>query len=56
MFADSDSLLDEAVEILGEVGCQTFSLQDPQDLVAGDETDLGNTMGVTQDHTYRQII
>lgn len=51
MLPDGHSLLDEVVEILGQVRGQTLGLQDPEDLVASDETNLGHTMGVPQNHT-----
>lgn len=52
MLPDSHSLLDEVVEVLGQVRGQTLGLEDPQDLVAGDKTYLGHTMGVPQNHTW----
>lgn len=51
MLPDCHSLLDEVVEILGQVRGQTLGLEDPQDLVASDETHLGHTMGVPQNYT-----
>lgn len=52
MLPDGHSLLDEVVQILGQVGGQALGLEDPQDLVARDETHLGDTVGVPQDHTW----
>lgn len=52
MLPDGHSLLDEVVEILRQVWGQTLGLQDPQDLVAGNETYLSHTMGVPQNNTY----
>lgn len=52
MLPDSHSLLDEVVEVLRQIRGQTLGLEDPQDLVAGDETNLGHTVGVPQDHTW----
>lgn len=51
MLPDCHSLLDEVVEILGQVRGQALGLEDPQDLVTGDEAHLGHTMGVPQNHT-----
>ena len=48
---DADGLLDQVVDVLGEVGSQTLALEDAEDLVAGDEPDLGNTMGIPEDDT-----
>jgi len=52
MLPDCDSLLDEVVEILRQIRGQTLGLQDPQDLVASDETNLSHTMGIPQNHTW----
>lgn len=51
MLPDRHCLLDEVVEILGQVRGQALGLEDPQDLVASDEAYLGHTMGVPQNHT-----
>lgn len=50
---DGHSLLDQVVQVLGQIWGQTFGLQDPQDLVAGDEANLGHTVRVPQNHTWR---
>ena len=55
MLADGHSLLDEEVDVLWQVGGEPLPLQDPKDLVASDESDLGNTVGVPQDHTNLKI-
>ena len=55
MLADGHSLLDEEVDVLWQVGSEPLPLQDPKDLVASDESDLGNTVGVPQDHTNLKI-
>lgn len=52
MLPDCHSLLDKVVEILGQVRGQTLGLEDPQNLVAGDKTHLGHTVGVPQNHTW----
>lgn len=48
---DGHSLLDQVVQVLGQVWGQTFGLQDPQDLVASDKANLGHTVGVSENHT-----
>lgn len=52
MLPDSHSFLDKMVEILRQIWSQTLGLQDSQNLVASDETHLGHTMRIPQDHTY----
>ena len=37
---DGDSLLNEEVHVLRKIGSQSLGLQDPEDLVTGDETNL----------------
>ena len=54
MLADGDRLLDQMVEVLGDVRGQTLRLQDAQDLVAGDEANLSDAVRVSQDHTWRR--
>ena len=54
MLADGDGLLDEVVQVLGDVGGQPLGLQDTQDLVTGDKADLSHTVRVTQDHAWRE--
>jgi hypothetical protein len=49
VLADSDSLLDQHVEILREIGGKAGGLQDTQNAVTSDDLDLGNAVGVTQD-------
>jgi len=51
VLADADGLLDQEVDVLWEVRSKSFPLQDPQDLVTGDETDLGDTVAVPEDDT-----
>ena len=51
MLADVDGLLDQVVDVLGKIGSQALGLQDSQDLVAGDEPDLGDTVAVPKDNT-----
>ena len=40
MLPDADSLLDQVVAILGQLGSHALALQDSEDLVASDESDL----------------
>ena len=40
MLPDGDCLLDQMVAVLRQLGSHALALQDAQDLVAGDETDL----------------
>ncbi|TNN49186.1 hypothetical protein EYF80_040605 [Liparis tanakae] len=56
MLPDCDSLFDEVVQILRQIRGQTLGLQDPQDLVASDETNLSHTMGIPQNHTWTTLI
>lgn len=51
MLPDCHSLLDEVVEVLGQVRGQTLGLEDPKDFVASDKTNLGHTMGIPQNNT-----
>jgi len=51
VLADSNSLLDEHVQILGKLGGEAVGLQDSEDSVTGDNLDLGNAVGVTEDDT-----
>ena len=48
MLADADRLLDEVVYVLWNIGGKTLGLEDPQDLVPGDESHLGDTMAVPE--------
>lgn len=54
MLPDGHSLLDEVVQVLGEIWGQALGLEDPQNLVAGDKTHLGHTMGVPQNDTWTE--
>ena len=40
MLPDADGLLDEVVDVLRELGGEALGLEDPQDVVAGDEAEL----------------
>lgn len=49
MLTNADSLLDQMIEILWKIGRETLGLQHTQNLIARHESDLGNTVRVTQD-------
>lgn len=51
VLSDRDSLLDQEVQVLWDLRSQTVRLEDSQDLVTGDELDLGNTVSISQDNT-----
>jgi len=51
MLPDAHSLLDEVVSVLGELRGGALRLQDTQDLVAGHETDLCDSMRIPEDDT-----
>ena len=46
-----DCLLDQVVEILGDLGGETVLLQDSENLVTGDSLDLRDTVVVSEDDT-----
>ena len=48
MLPDAHRLFDEVVNILRNVGGEALGLQDPEDLVAGDESHLGDTVAVPE--------
>jgi len=49
VLANLDGLLDEVVQVLGDLRGETGSLEDAQDLVAGDRLDLGDAVRVAED-------
>lgn len=51
VLTNADGLLDQVVQVLWKVRGETLGLEDSQDLVAGNETDLGNTMRISEDDT-----
>ena len=51
MLPDADGLLDQVVDVLGQIRSQTLRLQDAQDLVSGDEPDLSHAMTVPENDT-----
>jgi hypothetical protein len=46
-----DCLLDQVVEILGDLGGETVLLQDSEDFVSSDSLNLRNTVVVSEDDT-----
>ena len=48
MLPDAHRLFDKVVNILRNVGGEALGLQDPEDLVAGDESHLGDTVAVPE--------
>merc|ERR1711964_459295 len=44
MLPDGDCLLDQMVAVLGQLWGHALALENAQDLVAGNEPDLGNTV------------
>jgi len=44
-------LLDQVVEVLGDLRSETVLLQDSEDLVSGDSLNLRNTVVVSEDDT-----
>merc|ERR1719324_1880900 len=51
MLSDGDCLLDQIVAVLGQSGSHSLAFQDTENLVAGDKSDLGNSMTVSEDDT-----
>ena len=51
MLAHGHSLLDELVQILGNLGRHSCSLEDAQNLVSSDALDLSNSVGITKNNT-----
>ena len=41
----------QVVDVLRKIWSQSFGLEDAEDLVSGDETDLGNSVTVSEDDT-----
>jgi len=48
VLANRDGLLDEVVKVLRDGGSKTLRLEDTEDLVTSHETDLGDTLRVTE--------
>ena len=51
VLSNVDSLLDQVVEVLGDLGGETVFLEDSQNLGAGDTLNLGDAVGVTESDT-----
>jgi hypothetical protein len=51
VLADGDRLFDEVPEVLWDGWSQSVGFEDTENLVTGDETDLGNAVRVTEDNT-----
>ena len=49
VLSDGDRLLDQVVEVFGQRGRETVSLQDAEDFGAGDRLDLADAVRVTED-------
>ena len=48
MLPDGDSLLDQVVQVLGNLGSQTVLLQDSEDFATSDTLDLGDADSVSE--------
>lgn len=51
VLAHRDGLLDQVVEVLGDLRGETVGFEDTEDLVTSGNLDLGNTVGVTENDT-----
>ena len=51
VLSDVDGLLNQVVEVLGDLRGQTILLQDSEDLIASDALDLRDTVVVSQNDT-----
>lgn len=51
MLANRHCFLDKAVQVFGNIWCQSLSFEDTQDLVASDMADLSHTVRVTENDT-----
>ena len=50
MLSDAHRLLDEVVNVLRDVGGEALALEDSKDLVPGDESHLGDTVAIPENH------
>jgi hypothetical protein len=55
VLADGHSFLDQKVQIFRKLGGEAFLLQDSQHFVASHESDLGDSVGVSEDDTCEEI-
>ena len=53
MFTDGNSLLDQEIEIFGQLGSQSLLLQNTEHFVASNKSDLGNTVRISEDDTWK---
>merc|ERR1719263_2621713 len=51
MLSDGDGLLDEHVQVLGDLGSETSSLEDSENLAASDALDLGHAVAISKSDT-----
>lgn len=51
VLSDGKSLLDQEVKIFGELGSTTVLLEDSEDLLTSQESDLGDTVLISEDDT-----
>ena len=51
MLPDLESLLDEMVEVLGDLGGKTGLLQDSENFAASDALALGDAVAISESHT-----
>lgn len=51
VLANGNSLLDELVQVLGDLGSETVALENTENLVTSDGTDLGNAMEISENDT-----
>lgn len=51
MLANSNCFLDQVIKILWEVWGQSLGFKDSQNLVASYKANLGNTVGIPQNHS-----
>ena len=54
MLADGHGLFDQTVQIFWQVWCKTFGLEHSQNLAAGHETDLGYSVRISENDTWRE--
>jgi hypothetical protein len=51
MLADGDSLLDQVIKVLGDLGSEASLLEDAENLGTSDGFNLGDTVGITESNT-----
>jgi len=50
VLADSDGLLNEEIQVLGDLGSESVGAEDTHNLAARDILNLGNAVAITEDH------